>query len=89
MHCEAATRPLNAFETEALPRLVDSEEIVARATTNRIEMVGAIRAARECTECHEVERGQLLGAFTYTLVRDPWVAPVAADDARCSNSTAQ
>lgn len=70
------TRPLNDFENDALPRLIESEEVVARATTNRIEMVGAIRAEKQCLECHEVHRGQLLGAFTYTLVRDPWIPPV-------------
>jgi len=24
-------------------------------------------------ECHDVERGQVLGAFSYTLLRDPAV----------------
>jgi hypothetical protein len=86
---EAPTRPLNEFETDAMPRLVESEDIVARATTNRIEMMGAIRAARQCTACHEVERGQLLGAFSYTLVRDPSISPLADGTAKRSESIAQ
>jgi hypothetical protein len=86
---EAPTRPLNTFETDAIPRLVESEDIVARATTNRIEMVGAIRAAKQCTACHEVQRGQLLGAFTYTLVRDPWISSLADGSANRSESIAQ
>jgi len=78
---ERPTRPLNAFETDAIPRLVESKDLVARATINRIEMVGAIRVARQCLECHQVERGQLLGAFSYTLVRDPLVLPAVEDNA--------
>jgi hypothetical protein len=84
---ERPTRPLDAFETDAIPRLIESEDLVARATTNRIEMVGAIRAAKQCTECHQVQRGQLLGAFTYTLVRDPLVLPATDERANRSEPT--
>jgi hypothetical protein len=83
------TRPLNDFENNALPRLIESEDVVARATTNRIEMVGAIRADKQCTECHEVHRGQLLGAFTYTLVRDPWIPPAAKNQVNRPNPLTQ
>jgi hypothetical protein len=31
--------------------------------------VGAIRARKECLECHEVEVGDLLGALRYDLER--------------------
>ena len=34
-------------------------------------MLGAIRAVKQCQECHEVKRGKLLGAFSYELFRDP------------------
>ncbi len=37
---------------------------------NTVQMLGALRAARQCTKCHQVERGELLGAFSYNLVRE-------------------
>jgi hypothetical protein len=33
-------------------------------------MVGAIRAVMQCIECHDAERGALIGAFSYMLERD-------------------
>ena len=66
-----ATRDLGMFEADALSKLNAGEEVVTRATVNRIEMLGALRASKSCLECHSVEHGQLLGAFSYTLVRDP------------------
>ena len=68
---EAATRDLGDFETEGLAKLRAGEDVVTRASVNRIEMLGSLRAAKSCLECHSVERGELLGAFSYTLVRDP------------------
>lgn len=65
------TRELDDFETSALAELEAGENVVHRATVNRIEMVGAIRAVKHCPQCHEVERGALLGAFSYSLFRDP------------------
>jgi len=38
---------------------------------NQVRMVGAIRMAETCMKCHEGKRGDLLGAFSYDLVRDP------------------
>lgn len=45
--------------------------MIAQATTNRIEMVGSLRAEEQCLQCHDAERGELLGAFSYELIRDP------------------
>jgi hypothetical protein len=67
----AKTRPVDEFEAKALKGLAGGNEVVAEATTNRIRMVGAIRMASACMKCHEGNRGDLLGAFTYELVRDP------------------
>lgn len=69
----APTRALNEFESAALAKLAEEEDVIVRATTNRIEMVGAVRASKNCLQCHSVERGQLLGAFSYTLIRDPLI----------------
>lgn len=68
---EAKTRPLTEFESQSLKTLVDGREVVASATPNRILMLGALRASKSCIYCHYVESGELLGAFSYDLQRDP------------------
>jgi hypothetical protein len=71
----AKTRDLDGFEQLSLNSLQSGDELVADATLNRIQMVGAIRASKQCLECHDVQRGDLLGAFSYELRRDPPVEP--------------
>ena len=67
----AKTRALNDFETQALEALRQGEDLRTSATPNRIEMLGALRATAQCSRCHQVPRGTLLGAFTYDLRREP------------------
>jgi hypothetical protein len=67
----AKTRELGKFEAAALQKLLEGEEIHTAGTPNRIEMLGAVRASKQCLQCHEVPRGTLLGAFSYELRRDP------------------
>jgi hypothetical protein len=57
------TRPLSEFEGRALPQLVSQKDVVVDVAENHIAMVGALRAATACLQCHEGERGKLLGAF--------------------------
>jgi hypothetical protein len=45
--------------------------VVTEATTNHIRILGALRASQQCLECHQVRRGDLLGAFSYDIQRDP------------------
>lgn len=68
---EAPTRPLTKFESESLAKLRDGEELPTASTTNRIELLGAVRASKQCLQCHDVPYGTLLGAFSYDLRRDP------------------
>ena len=68
---DAVTRPLDLFESDALSQLQKGEDLVPHATTNRIRMLGSLRADKQCLECHDVKRGHLLGAFSYVLLRDP------------------
>jgi hypothetical protein len=68
---EKVTRAVNPFEADALKQLRDGEEVHVEAKLNAIRMVGAIRASKKCIECHQVQRGELLGAFTYELKRVP------------------
>lgn len=59
------TRALDKFEDDALMRLKAGEETVIESMDATIRMLGAIRARNECLNCHSVEDGALLGAFTY------------------------
>lgn len=63
------TRPLDQFESEALTQLWTEEDIVTGPDGNDVRMLGALRAATRCLECHHVEHGELLGAFTYSIQR--------------------
>ena len=65
----APTRPLNDFERAALKLLHHDKDIEIREGVNRIQMVGSIRAGKDCLDCHSVRRGALLGAFSYELQR--------------------
>ena len=67
----APTRTLDEFETDALARLRAGETLVLKEDHNELRMLGPIVAINQCLECHNVARGDLLGAFTYRLVRDP------------------
>jgi hypothetical protein len=68
----APMRRLDAFEEESLAALRSGQEIHTRAYGERIRMLGAVRAARQCVSCHEVEQGALLGAFSYEFrLRQP------------------
>ena len=61
------TRELTEFERTSLPRLYCDEDLVISEQSDRVLMLGSLRAAQGCLQCHEVERGTLLGAFSYEL----------------------
>ena len=62
-------RTLNAFESEALPKVITGKTLIVQETPNRIHMLGAVRAGETCSKCHQVPRLTLLGAFSYELAR--------------------
>lgn len=66
---EVPTRPLSDFETAALDKLRSGEELEVLASRRHILMLGALRADKHCMECHRAREGELLGAFSYELVR--------------------
>ena len=70
---KARTRPLGKFEAQALQSLQEGEDLVAEASTNRIVLMGSLRASKQCLKCHEQQLGTLLGAFSYELQRQPAV----------------
>jgi hypothetical protein len=71
----APTRPLDAFETESLKGLLDGETVVAGESKSRLRMLGGLRAVWQCTECHSVGEGHLLGAFSYEFRRKSVLPP--------------
>jgi hypothetical protein len=68
---KAPTRPLDAFEVAGLERLQAGDDLVLAEVDSRQRMLGSLRSARQCVQCHGGERGDLLGAFSYTLHKDP------------------
>jgi hypothetical protein len=67
---KAATRPLDAFESEALAGLRRGEDLMVQDRPDRMRVLGSIRAVKQCLGCHHAERGDLLGAFSYRLARE-------------------
>lgn len=69
---DAPTRALNEFERTALEKLRADEDVVTddspERDLDRVRMLGSLRAAKSCLRCHSVDRGKLLGAFSYELV---------------------
>ncbi len=63
------TRPLDEFEAGAIGKLQGGEELVVQGDSANLRMLGSIRTAFQCQQCHQVERGTLLGAFSYRLKR--------------------
>ncbi len=66
----APIRPLDGFEGQGLQELRKGEMLFVREQADRLRMLGAIRATSQCTKCHDCERGELLGAFSYILSRE-------------------
>ena len=81
---EAEIRKFDEFEFSALGKLFKGDDVVLAATANRIRMLGALRATPDCLECHSVKNGDLLGALSYELLRQPKV-DVARDGERQGN----
>jgi hypothetical protein len=63
----APTRPLDAFESDALAKLRTDEDVIVKSEGTEYRMLGSLRAAKQCLDCHGVQRGELLGAFSYSL----------------------
>ncbi len=61
------TRPLDRFEVVGLEALRGGEDLMIAQDGEVARMVGAIRSTKQCLSCHGGERGELLGAFSYTL----------------------
>src|SRR5207249_3726473 len=76
---QAATRSLDLFEMSALETLRRGEDLLYSETSGGMRMLGAIRSVKQCVGCHGGERGDLLGAFSYTLGRTTGESGAAPD----------
>jgi hypothetical protein len=65
----APTRRLDALEQAGLHALRKGDDVFVADTMDGRRVLGALRSVRQCLSCHDSERGDLLGAFSYTLVR--------------------
>jgi hypothetical protein len=63
----APTRPLDQFEMLGLSVLRGGDDLFASRDGKHLRMLGAVYSTSQCTSCHGGERGDLLGAFSYTL----------------------
>ena len=61
------TRKLESFESSALEKLRKGEDLVTGTNPDGMRILGALRSAQQCQKCHGGERGDLLGAFSYSL----------------------
>jgi hypothetical protein len=48
--------------------LAKGEELCYTQRARSVLALGALRSRDECTKCHEIERGALLGAFSYEFL---------------------
>ncbi|MBM4071199.1 MAG: hypothetical protein FJ271_20025 [Planctomycetes bacterium] len=67
---KAPKRTLDAFELKGLEALRNGQDLFVREAAAGQRVLGAIRCARQCVDCHDAERGRLLGAFSYTFTRN-------------------
>jgi hypothetical protein len=64
---KAPTRSPDSFEVSGLEALKTGENLFVASTPSGLRMLGGVRAAEKCIECHGGKRGDLLGAFSYSL----------------------
>jgi hypothetical protein len=67
---DVPTRELDAFEKASLESLRGGENLRGEKRGKGMRALGPIYAGAACVKCHD-QKGQLLGAFTYTLERVP------------------
>jgi hypothetical protein len=65
---DAPTRAPDVFEQAGLDAIRGGETLFVRESGEHVRVLGAIRAAKQCVDCHGGQRGDLLGAFSYTLI---------------------
>ena len=68
----AGKRDPDGFETSARAGFESGKDIASRNEGRALRCMGAVRAVKECVQCHDDKKpGDLLGAFTYRLKAVP------------------
>ena len=65
---KADRRGLHAFEADAVAQLKAGKDAVMEVDHGLPVVIGAVRAGDECVNCHQVKKGDMLGAFVYPLI---------------------
>jgi Protein of unknown function (DUF3365) len=68
------TRELDAFEKQALEALQSGDNLKVDRRGAEMRVLGPIYAGKQCLTCHD-KPGEMLGAFTYVLERQPVKKP--------------
>jgi len=66
---KVVTRTPDEWESSRLEELKKGKELLVEERPGSVRMLGAVRAGLQCQKCHQVNQGDLLGAFTYELHR--------------------
>ena len=66
-----ATRELDSFEKDGLAAIRKGEDLYIRGDAEKVRVIGSMRNFDQCIKCHGGKDGDLLGAFSYVLVRQP------------------
>ena len=66
-----ATRDLDTFEKDGLAAIRKGEDLYIRGDADKVRVIGSMRNFDQCIKCHGGKDGDLLGAFSYVLVRQP------------------
>jgi hypothetical protein len=64
---DGPTRSLDEFEMAGLEQIRRGEDLVVGESGSTLRVFGSVRSLAQCVKCHGGERGDLLGAFSYTL----------------------
>lgn len=64
------TRELDSFEKQALEALQSGDNLKVDRRGAEMRVMGPIYAGKQCLGCHD-KPGEMLGAFTYVLERQP------------------
>src|SRR5690606_3610978 len=62
---DAPTREPRDFEASAVASLRKGDDLVTHQDGSQLFVVGSLRAGKQCLDCHQGRRGDLLGAFSY------------------------
>jgi hypothetical protein len=64
-----ATRDLDTFEKDGLAAIRKGDDLYIRGDAEKVRVIGSMRNFHQCSKCHGGKDSDLLGAFSYVLLR--------------------